>query len=294
MTIAAALICADGVVLCADTLLSANYRQQGQKVWLWNGNHGLAVAVTGAGPYVLLKLAKEAIFRKLAEMDWKLHPLGFVKHGVIEPTLKSIHEDHIDKATDWDRSNGYSLSLLVAVRDRWQTTCYETDRRACSHVDSMLCVGSGAPVGNYVASTLFSSALPVMWGQVAAAYLIQQTKAYGEDCGGDTNIVVIPNAADAVVLPPERIRYLEGVGTRIHEALGRVLFTTADPEAKEYQESLVAFSDAVNQNRNALMIGHLNVTSTTHSEPVELGRAVVKPTRTVPKRGRKGRPPSQG
>lgn len=194
MTIAAGFTCSDGVVLCADTLLSANYRQRGPKLWMWNQHaDGLAVGVTGAGNYVLLKLAREAIFRRLDSLGGKKVKPGFVKHQVIEPVLAKIHEHHVDKATDWDRANGYGLSLLVAVREGSQSVLYETDRRACSEVSGFSCVGSGAPVGNYVGSNLFSSALPVDWGLVSAAYLIQQTKAYGEDCGGDTNLVVIPN-----------------------------------------------------------------------------------------------------
>lgn len=192
MTIAAGFVCSDGVVLCADTLLSANYRQQGPKVWLWQGRDGQAVAVAGAGSYILLKLAKEAIFdrlNRLAKINAKL-----VKHSVVEPVINSIQTDHVDKATDWDRLHGYGVALLIAVRDKGKTVLYETDRRACSEVARFSCVGTGAPVGNYVSSIFFSPSLSVMWAQVAAAYVIQQTKAYGDDCGGDTNIVILRDA----------------------------------------------------------------------------------------------------
>jgi 20S proteasome alpha/beta subunit len=299
VTIAAGFVCSDGVVLCADTLLSANYRQQGPKVWSWRGGRRVAVAVTGAGPYVLLKLAKEAIFRHLDATKGKGIPPGYIQHEIIERVIARIHDDHVDKATDWDRANGYGLSLLVAVRECSKATLYETDRRACSEVLAFACVGSGAPVGNYVASTTFSPTLSSAWAEISAAYVIQQSKAYGDDCGGDTNIIVVPNDGTALALSRARIRRLEQSGAAIHEAFGRVLIANADAfSGDDFFRSLEAL------RKGALkMSNRIAIESGKAGDPVEhtfihvkrpLLRLTDREVQKTPKRGRKSRPPSQG
>lgn len=231
MTIAAGFVCSDGVVLCSDTLLSANFRQQGPKAWVVWKDSRVALAVAGAGNYVLLKLAREALLRRMTQLRRNTRkPLdpGRIQHEVIEPVIASIHDDHVDKATEWDRANGYGLSLLVAVQEGGIATLYETDRRACSKVLSFACVGSGAPIGNYVASTTFTSVLASSWGEMAAAYVIQQAKAYGDDCGGDTAIIVLPNDGKVEELSLDRIRKLEAAGFDIHKAVARLLVANTD------------------------------------------------------------------
>lgn len=285
VTIAAGFACDDGVLLCADTLLSANYRQQGPKVFSWRDDD-VAVVVSGAGSYVLLKLAKEAIFKKLVTL--RHHKQSFsIKHDVIEPVLASLHDDHIDKAPDREWANGYGLSLLVgAWHQGSHAVLYESHRRACAVVDGFSCVGSGAPVGNYIASTLFSKTLPVMWGRVVAGYLVQQSKAYGEDCGGDTNITVLQNNGKLVNLEPEKIRISEAAANRIHEALGGVLFEATSEDVKGVPESLHAFAHAVTLSRASVRFNQFVVESDVldRIEAVKPTRA--KPTRKSPKRGR--------
>ena len=45
----------------------------------------------------------------------------------------------------------------------------------------------------------------------------------GDDCGGDTNIIVVPNKGAVASLPADRIRLLEQSADAIHVAVGRVL-----------------------------------------------------------------------
>lgn len=232
VTIAAGFACEDGIVVCADTLLSANFRQQGPKVFHWRDDE-VAVVLSGAGSYVLLKLAKEAIFRRLADLRAR-NQVFSIRHDVIEPVLASLHDDHIDKAPDREWASGYGLSLLIGTWHRGSgAVLYESHRRACAVVDGFACVGSGAPVGNYVASTLFSKTLPVMWGRVIAAYVIQQSKAYGEDCGGDTNLTVLRNNGQFADVPKHQLEIAEQAANQIHEALGGVLFTATNVKGSE-------------------------------------------------------------
>lgn len=250
MTIAAGFLCSDGIVLCADTQLTANYKQQGQKVWL-HAYDDVCVGVTGAGDYVLLKLANQQIEQRVRSgMD-----TDTILHGVVEPVLASIYDDHIDKAPDWKVNQcGYDLALIIAIRTTSTVRLFESSRTSLAPVMDYRCVGTGSPVGNYIAGTMFSQQLPAHWGQALAAYLIQQTKTHGEDCGGNTNIVLIPNDGPAVFLSPTKIAQSEAIGTRIHERLGALLFATVEPlEEETFDELVCQFVDAVVRARVDLL-----------------------------------------
>jgi hypothetical protein len=246
---------------------------------------------------VLLKLAKEAIFERLGAASGMTVSPGYVRHNIVEPVLGSLHDDHIDKATDWDRANGYSLSLLVAIRDRGKAVLYETDRRACAEVQAFACVGSGAPVGNYVASTTFMSQLESGWAEISAAYVIQQAKAYGDDCGGDTNIVVVPNAGRVTELSPERVRKREQAAVSIHEALGNVLAANATNADDDDVRTFSVLRDVVFGVGNELAGESGRPTRVVKHTFIHFRQQLPdqedQPTPTLPKRGRKGRKPSR-
>ena len=286
VTIAAGLVCSDGVVLCADTQLTSNYKQPGQKLWLHEAAH-LSVAMTGAGDYVLLKLVNGTIRHRIkGRMS-----LDRVLHGIVEPVLASVHADHIDKAPDWRVQNGYDVNVIVAIKTRTGVRLYESSRTGVSEITDYRCVGAGSPVGNYIAGNLFSPSLSVLWGQVCAAYLIQQTKAYGMDCGGETSIVVMPKDGPAVLLPPAEVRQIELVANRIHEAFSPVMTACAEPQldgdGQDLEEAITIFKNAVTLARNHTIFQ----TFTQYAQ--QTLTQVGQPTRKTPKHDRKARKPSR-
>jgi hypothetical protein len=58
-------------------------------------------------------------------------------------------------------------------------------------------IGSGSPVADYIGSTLFDASIGCRAGEVLMAYLIAQTKQWGEGSGGDTDIASIPKGQRA-------------------------------------------------------------------------------------------------
>lgn len=291
MTIAAGFVCDDGVVLCADTELTSTYKQQGQKLWL-HEKANLSVAVSGAGDYTLLKLANDAIRDRLSgNMSGNR-----VLHSVIEPVIRSIHEDHIDRAPDWRVLQGYDLALLVAVKTRRiGVQLYETSRTGVAEVRDYRCVGAGSPVANYIAGTMFSPSLSSFWCQAFAAYLIQQTKAYGLDCGGGSSVVVIRKDGPSVLLPTAKLPQMEKVGNRVHDALGPILFSAAtDWAGPDFDAKVRAFQDAVEKSRSDMfreMAEFWRTPAARQFFQQERGREA-KQVQKPPKRGRKGQPPS--
>jgi hypothetical protein len=288
MTIAAGSLFQDGVILCADTLLSANYRKQGRKVW-YRQVGDLEVGITGAGDYVLLKLAATEIMARLTTEIQS----GAVVVRLVEAVLASIHDDHIDKAPQWQQDLGYGINLIIGVKTPNIVLLFESSRRAVAPVEGFACVGSGGPVGNYVGSVLHSEAVPVAWGQVMAAYLIQQTKAFGDDCGGETNIVVMPDRGHARNLSPKEISTLEGVATRLHEAFGAILFSCATPKLwGDDQNALQRRTERLREiaQESADMIWTGEPVSPLEPQAVPAKKLVLK----SPRHGRKGRTPSQG
>lgn len=289
MTIAVGLRLRDGVVLCADTLLSANYRTQGRKVWF--GKAGVVeLAVSGAGDYVLVKRAASEMLRRLK----KGMSVETVRQEVVRHVLKNMYEGDIDQAPEWRQQQGYCLQVLIGIKCHGDVQLYESSRASIAPVENVACVGSGAPIANYIASVFHSPAFSVDWGQILAAYLIQQAKTYGEDCGGDTNIVVMKQDESSRDLSPEKVRELERIGTRLHEACGPLLRGCADSaDAPEIAAGLKQLGQAIADSRRAV-IGE-SVDTFMRSGPFEraLSRALDPPTPQRSRRGRKPRPPSQ-
>src|SRR5262245_62171423 len=109
MTIAAGFVCSDGVVLCADTELTASYKQQGQKLWLHTYDT-LSVVLTGAGDYVLLKLANSMLSARV-----KAGMTVSDVEGQIGEVVTEIVSTHVDTAPQWQVASGYDIALLVGV-----------------------------------------------------------------------------------------------------------------------------------------------------------------------------------
>src|SRR4051812_11872248 len=62
MTIAAGFVCSDGILLCADTRLSSEVTQHGQKIWVsQHSTTNWSLAVTGAGDHLHVRAVKDAI-----------------------------------------------------------------------------------------------------------------------------------------------------------------------------------------------------------------------------------------
>lgn len=214
MTIAAGFTCKNGLVLCADTEYTGSIRQRGPKVWIKDtGDHSrFTVALAGAGDAALIRLVRNRLFERVSATATEREV-----ETVLEGVLKSVFEDHIDKAPREAVNNGYDVSVLVGVRVGARRVLLEHSRTAVAWVDGYSCTGAGAPVANYIAETFFRRNMSMQEAIPLACYLLRQAKTFGVMCGGDSHVLTIPFVGPAEFVPFQTIKKLENKRPRVRE-----------------------------------------------------------------------------
>ncbi len=103
--------------------------------------------------------------------------------------------------------------------------------------------------------------MSIKWAKTVAAYLIKQCKEYSEYCGGDTNLVEVPDAGPALFIDDRSlIEPFEQPLTVIGEAMKIVL---PDGRANDdtLEARLAAIALAIETARRSFTIKAMGVTS---------------------------------
>lgn len=253
MTIAAGFVCADGIVLCADTLISyPNNKRDGAKLWLIPPCGGALVAIAGAGDVALIGKTRDEIRRRLtASMDEQT----IVE--MIEDVIAEFIERYVAPYPD-----SVVLQILVGIRTANGCALYANSggNHILGPVDSSECIGWGQSLGLYFAASLFRRGMPMKWTKTIAAHLLQQTKQYVPFCGGDSHILMMPRNGRAEFVNPADVSELEGHLSRITEAMQSVLVYAPDTSLSEATLThRIAVLDAAVRAAREIIIDPVNV-----------------------------------
>ena len=198
MTIAAGYVCTNGLVLCADTKMTSTVRSSGQKAW-YRHDGDSSIALVGAGSAILIRLIRNRLFERISP-DTNLRDA----ETLIEQTLRSVYEDHIDK----DLEKNLDVAILVGMRHKRECKLFEHDRTAVADVDSFASIGSGGGIADYLSVALFERST-VLATSSFASYVLQQCKRFAPNCGGESHIVLIPRDGVTELSTQSRIDYSE-------------------------------------------------------------------------------------
>lgn len=214
MTIAAGFKCSDGVVLCADTQVTSNIKQQDPKIWvLTDPKSDHVVAMAGSGDVVLIHALRDTLvtfdrpnmlgvrFATMMAMTGSFSgrtPMESLIEALQESILKPFYEKHIYSYPGWETSQR-QLQFLLALRVGNQCALLESSYATLARSEGRACIGSGNDLGGYLQETLFDpKAMDVSGARRVAAYLLDQVKTYSPWCGGESHILTIPNAGPPV------------------------------------------------------------------------------------------------
>lgn len=183
MTIAAGFVCADGIVIAADTEYTGVSKFQGSKVW-WVQNGETTFVLTGTGPGVTLGHIRDHLFR-MFQPSMEPEQVSDMVHGV----LTGFFEKHIyTKPVELQQEA--SPSLLFAVRKGGRFHLYQTESAPPpARVEQWACVGWGRDLGQYIADLFYKPGQAAKWTERLAAYLVYQAKRHSAYCGGGTDVV---------------------------------------------------------------------------------------------------------
>jgi 20S proteasome alpha/beta subunit len=248
VTIAAGILCSDGLVLCADTehTISEDRKAQSSKTRAWHvgyrfgcecGCSGsepprdvrVSVGLSGAGHSDWIEAFMQGVDQDiLAEV-----PNQF-DIDVFEQQLRDFNQNFFSTyirsyaENPQHRPQAYMLVLVQF--------CFDDTRRAIFHAHEnvvlkaeercFMAVGAGAPVFQGFAELLYGDlpACKQRWTMKEAAamavYIMDKVKSEVPGCGGNTQIMMIGANSEQDTVPTKRIKELEAY----HLALEKELY----------------------------------------------------------------------
>lgn len=187
MTIAAGIVCADGILVCADSeVSSAPSKRQREKVYSFE-NHLL---LTGSGNGDFIKMA----FDKICD-DYGASRPGSPSHAreIAEKLVLKIHQEHIFSFYQTNDPERPSLNLITASRCRdGQLALVRTRDTTAILVDRYDAMGSGEDLFEYWTQFFYRSTLTMDLMSYLTLFTFREVKRNVIGCGGDSHIVWMP------------------------------------------------------------------------------------------------------
>lgn len=276
MTIAAGILCADGIVLCADTEITTSTIKT-TRGKLFHGYHTdqsrMACAV--AGDFDFAKSALEY----MGPVFQQEQPPGLENmRDAVADSIGDMYENHVWK----NPVNQRDFSLLVGG---WTKTeglrLWKTVETVIHEVSGYDALGSGGDIAEYILKKRYEDDISLASGVALAIYMLAEVKRHGQHCGGETHIQVLH--ADG--------RYLEVLQEQVEE-YERGMFAldyysneafkacyNLDSSQADYSKIVDAISSGLKKLRGPMVIQ-------------EVRRRAAKRVPRSPKRDRKALPPS--
>jgi len=194
MSIAAAIVCKDGIVLCADSqeTLDQYFKVHKPKlVELPLVSPDLKVVVVGAGDGMFIDVLIEKISEKI---DLAIPNEGAVQ-GAIDLAVKEVC------ASNWPlyatQSDRPQARLLVGVKAVDGLSLFDVATPMVTVADRYTFIGCGYDLALYKAKQVFRPELPAEISAKLLVHILAIVKENVEFCGGDTHLAII--TSDGVV-----------------------------------------------------------------------------------------------
>lgn len=225
MTIAAALMCRDGIVLGADTEYTFPYalKVQGPKLFDYIVD-GLSVVFAGAGDVDFIKMTVEKI---IEAFKGKALPLHEVKR-VIENTVHQVYKRHIYPYPG-PMHEKPQFDLLAATSAKGEPLkLFKTSRTGILEVNSYACIGDGMYLGRFIADQLYHSEMSVLQGLVLSSEMLAQAIRYVPGCGGGSQVWILYDNGYVVEQTEDQIRAGEDFRLKLTDLISTIFFELFD------------------------------------------------------------------
>lgn len=185
MTIAAGFRCSDGVVLCADTEISAGASKFTQSKFHMSHHVACRPAFIYAGDRDYSIMAIELLVGGIMETESKggADILNSIREKLIE-----LHDSYYTRSTH-DRSFELQAIGTVWVKDKRHLLLINGP--TMSVVTGAECIGSGSYLGAYVIDSMLPQRASSIETAYVAAYLLFLAKRYVTFCGGNSQIIIL-------------------------------------------------------------------------------------------------------
>ncbi|MGH9685796.1 MAG: hypothetical protein ACRD5K_01735 [Candidatus Acidiferrales bacterium] len=246
MTIAAGIVCADGILICADSEVSyAPSKRQREKVYPFE-NHLL---LTGSGNGDFIKMA----FDKLCDEYKNSRPVNpSDARQVLETLVLKMYQEHIFSFYQTNDPERPSLNLIVASRCKdGRLALVRTRDTAAILVDRYEATGSGEDLFEYWARLFYRSTLTMDLMSYLTLFILREVKRNVMGCGGESHIVWMPKDESVKIVSRffSEDMILAGFPDRVVQILVECRDLGVDD--KRLERDLEKFVEAVNAVRQA-------------------------------------------
>jgi Proteasome subunit len=200
MTIAAGFRCSDGIVLCADSQMTATdgTKYNAQKIFSYSKNQVDAVFAF-AGMEVFSKMCIERLAACILASNFDS------VEQVLQTEAFNIHEAYAPRATV--HATDYDLDILVGVRFtsgiRDGIALYHIEGPAVSPpIKTFDCLGIGRTVARQAIGLFLGDSLTVQEASRIGVYCLKQTKDHVDACGGPSQVLMLWDADDFLGYDP--------------------------------------------------------------------------------------------
>jgi ATP-dependent protease HslVU (ClpYQ) peptidase subunit len=176
MTIAAAFICLDGIVLAADSEYTYNYsKYEGEKLFQF-GNDSWAIGIAAAGTMDLAKMFVSDLHRELqTETSVK------ASHVAIILRAKHFYDEYVRKNGEQDRQ----LLLLIAIQSKTsdENLLLKVNGDIVDPISQCDFIGNGDELARATASWIYHPHLPTDVATPVALNILYWTTQHAQFCG---------------------------------------------------------------------------------------------------------------
>ena len=187
MTIAAGVVCSDGILICADTeQMVGETRYQKQKIFVLDD----FLLATGAGWTDYIKMT----FDKLCDDFRASHPVNpSDARDIVEKAILDLHREHISEFHRNSYADKPSVSMIVA------TKCSNGEFALIKSSDTAVVLsrhyevtGTGLPLFEYWASYFLTRPLSMRAATYILLFILREIKNSSYGCGGSTHVLEMP------------------------------------------------------------------------------------------------------
>jgi hypothetical protein len=251
VTIAGGMVCADGVILYADTEWScATMKIQRPKHWRLGTIPGrLRCAIAGAGDEDYLRLAIQFLKAGLKNVQSPLRSSHVFQ--ALSQAIRDVYTNHIYPDPN---GNDNEFGMLVAVSTPEDApVIFKTVGTGLLIVDDYEHLGVGYEMAGYLISKIFMSEMPIAVAELLAAYVLWEVKSHVQACGGDTVLYALGNDGSFRYRPYGHIRDLEEHFGDFEKLIRNVRLQAANLEItdEEFSKILDGFTLNAKQYRQA-------------------------------------------
>lgn len=191
MTIALGILAQDGLVMAADTEISAGPEklEEGKIAWIGRAKSGSSVtnlAVSGAGNLAYLRHLQLDVISSFQESKSVLS-FPQIKNRLTRH-IETFHKKHVMPFSAFKEEERPTVRLIVGAQKEFSSRLWYTEEAAVNPASFFAAVGCGQGYAERLLNQYATRTLDTLAAAVLAAFVLFQVKDFVSGCGKNTEL----------------------------------------------------------------------------------------------------------